>query len=309
MDIIMLALYAKALTHRPSRTAMKRDAPSFMPSLPNIECESIVSISPKHCNAYNKLIQWQPSLAALIHPSYVQTLTLPMQLRMMVNKAFPFSPMGIVHVANQITVHSLPEQTDSLQLRTKFGRVYIHRKGWLFEVLTLASSTKFDHSSIPQVKATSYYLARAKHDSDADIATKHNVPQWIVNSSQAEASKTIFEKYSQTLDFSASIGREYAKVSGDYNPIHLHQISAKIFGFKKAIAHGMYSNALAVSNIAKRQAFYKGGFEIDTVFMQAISLPSQVILSHCVSGKNSCDFVLSSNTSHKGRTFLSASIR
>lgn len=309
MDTIMLALYAKALTHRPSRISTKRGDSLFIPSLPKIESEKIVSIRPKHCNAYNKLTQWKPNLAALIHPNYAQTLSLPMQLSMMVNKAFPFSPMGIVHVANQITVHSLPEHTDSLQLKTCFGRVYIHRKGWLFEVITLASASKFEHPSIPQIKATSYYLARAKHPSDIEISSEHEVPGWIVDSAQVEVNEMSAEKHSKLLDFSANIGRQYAKVSGDYNPIHLHKLSAKLFGFKKAIAHGMYSKALAISSIANHEAFYKGGFEIDTIFKQAISLPSQAILSHCATGKNTCDFALSSKSSHKERLFLSGSIR
>ena len=39
------------------------------------------------------------------------------------------------------------------------------------------------------------------------------------------------------------IGRRYAFVSGDFNLIHLHPLSAKAFGFPKAIAHGMWSKA------------------------------------------------------------------
>ncbi|MDQ9817487.1 MaoC/PaaZ C-terminal domain-containing protein, partial [Acinetobacter bereziniae] len=38
-------------------------------------------------------------------------------------------------------------------------------------------------------------------------------------------------------------GRRYAKVSGDFNLIHIHAITAKAFGFKQAIAHGMWSKA------------------------------------------------------------------
>ena len=39
------------------------------------------------------------------------------------------------------------------------------------------------------------------------------------------------------------LGRRYAAISGDYNPIHLGALSAKLFGFKQAIAHGMWSKA------------------------------------------------------------------
>jgi acyl dehydratase len=41
----------------------------------------------------------------------------------------------------------------------------------------------------------------------------------------------------------AQLGRDYAKASGDFNPIHLHALTAKAFGFPRAIAHGMWTLA------------------------------------------------------------------
>ena len=45
------------------------------------------------------------------------------------------------------------------------------------------------------------------------------------------------------------LGRRYASVSGDMNPIHMHSLSAKAFGFPTAIAHGMFSAAAVLANI------------------------------------------------------------
>jgi hypothetical protein len=39
----------------------------------------------------------------------------------------------------------------------------------------------------------------------------------------------------------ADIGRRYGAVSGDRNPIHLTAVTAKLFGFQQAIAHGMWT--------------------------------------------------------------------
>ena len=39
------------------------------------------------------------------------------------------------------------------------------------------------------------------------------------------------------------LGRRYAAVSGDRNPIHLYALTAKAFGFPRQIAHGMWSKA------------------------------------------------------------------
>ena len=35
------------------------------------------------------------------------------------------------------------------------------------------------------------------------------------------------------------LGRRYAAVSGDHNPIHLYALTAKAFGFPRQIAHGI----------------------------------------------------------------------
>lgn len=39
------------------------------------------------------------------------------------------------------------------------------------------------------------------------------------------------------------VGRRYGAASGDRNPIHLHPLTARLFGFPRAIAHGMWTVA------------------------------------------------------------------
>lgn len=51
----------------------------------------------------------------------------------------------------------------------------------------------------------------------------------------------------QGLDVPVDTGWAYARVSGDYNPIHLNVLSAKPFGFDRAIAHGWWSLARSLA--------------------------------------------------------------
>ncbi|SCD77380.1 MaoC like domain-containing protein, partial [Streptomyces sp. DpondAA-D4] len=39
------------------------------------------------------------------------------------------------------------------------------------------------------------------------------------------------------------LGRRYGAVSGDRNPIHLHPLTARLFGFPRHLAHGMWTVA------------------------------------------------------------------
>lgn len=275
----MFKLYAQAAIYSPP--PFKYAEYDFVvPELPSSVREKTVKINSKHCDQYHRLTNWQNSIAAVVHPNYIQTLSLSMQLDMMVSNPFPFKPMGLVHVANQIDVQFLPEQDTSLELRTSFGKVFYHRRGWLFEVLT---SAEVDNEQA--ILGTSYYLARRRHSPEANKhfqseAKKagHGLPSWIDEIVQdtlngEDEVTSCMSAVSESLMFSDDIGRRYAKVSGDYNPIHLYPYTAKLLGFKKAIAHGMYSKALSVSKVAQHTQFYKRSCCVKCVFMLPITLP------------------------------------
>ena len=74
----------------------------------------------------------------------------------------------------------------------------------------------------------------------------------------------------------SDIGRRYAKVCGDYNPIHLSAATARLFGFPQAIAHGMWSKAMALA--ALRGHLPLSGYEVDVAFHKPVRLPSEVVL-------------------------------
>jgi hypothetical protein len=325
----MLALYAKALTHKP------RNTKTALPVLPTSSRYKCMQINAKHCASYNRLSQWNDNFAAIIHPNYIQTLSLPMQLSMMVDSSFPFKPMGLVHIGNKIDVTRLPEQSARLGLVTTFGDVYWHKKGWLFEVITNAiilddrrhagfasnttNSTDLaelvkDESTVA-VKGSSVYLSRCRHNNEqstfkqqASLTSKES-PSWLqVDVHQFD--DIIEENPSIIIDlpFSGDVGRKYAKVSGDCNPIHLYAATAKLLGFKTAIAHGMYSKALVFSKLARDIGCTHSSFSIKGVFMQAISLPANTSLIAQHTRHNNVEFSLYSRSKRKQKIHVMGSI-
>ena len=71
-------------------------------------------------------------------------------------------------------------------------------------------------------------------------------------------------------------GRRYAKVSGDVNPIHLSGLTAKAFGFKRAIAHGMWVKARVLGALVSGCPTPS---TVDVTFRKPLFLPSTVTLS------------------------------
>lgn len=282
--IVMLKLYAQAALYQVKPTVQsKQEGGSYqLPILPANTLKETLKVSAEHCNAYNGLTNWGGQFAALLHPNYIQTLSLPMQLAMMVSQPFPFKPIGLVHVANNIKVQKLPEQSAQLSLSTEFGKIYFHRRGWLFEVKTFARE-QGSQSAMHNIQATSYYLARSKHSLQQSEHFKEkceNAPKWIQDAAQGaldlvaqQSNRSSNELARHDFMFAKDIGRKYAKISNDYNPIHLYPFTARLLGFKKAIAHGMYSKAWAVSQLIKTYSFTQPSFEVNTTFLNPILLP------------------------------------
>lgn len=264
----------KAAFYRPPNTISGELA------LPTQVLEQQYQINPRHCENYHKLVAWNSGIASVIHPNYLQVLTLPMQLSMMVSKPFPFKPMGLVHLANEIHVNELPEQNAELTLRTSFDGLQAHKRGYVFAL----KSEGFIGRELA-IAATSYYLARIKHD--VLTATKPDLAVSTLDTQQLLPTLGTIDPEGDTFlypsTFEQGIGRRYARVSGDYNPIHLSRWSAKLLGFRRAIAHGMYSKAVCVSMLAKNDVFscrtanpsIFANKVIATQFVQPIYLPSE----------------------------------
>jgi acyl dehydratase len=62
-------------------------------------------------------------------------------------------------------------------------------------------------------------------------------------------------------------------VSGDHNPIHLHALTAKAFGFPRQIAHGMWSLARCAAALENR---IPDAVTVDAAFKKPIVLPGTV---------------------------------
>ena len=55
----------------------------------------------------------------------------------------------------------------------------------------------------------------------------------------------------QLWQLPASLGRRYASVSGDRDPIHLYPVTARLFGFPRAIAHGIWTKARCLAALTE----------------------------------------------------------
>jgi acyl dehydratase len=183
-------------------------------------------------------------------------LAFPLHISLMTRRDFPFALLGLVHIANRIRVFKPVRLGDELTLTCRFGKLEAHDKGRAFSILTDA------HVHGEKVwEDESVMLARGKSE---------GTPAATAKAAEIPASQAAEEIWK----LPANLGFRYAGASGDFNPIHIHAVTARLFGFKQAIAHGMWTKAKSLATLDSRIAARP--FEIDVQFKLPVFLPTEV---------------------------------
>ncbi|RKG46675.1 MULTISPECIES: MaoC family dehydratase [Acinetobacter] len=207
-------------------------------------------VDAKHLKAYNEVCGFKNN--GYIPAIYLAVLSQSLQMHMMTTEAFPFAILGLVHIRNQVKQTRKVGVNEQLSLSCKFGELKPHDKGVQFDFITTA---KVGNDVV--VESLTTYLARQKTDVKAAAKTAE--------------SKTPNYQLVAEWGVSENTGRRYAMTSGDFNLIHIHAVTAKAFGFKQAIAHGMWSKAKALANLSLPDAY-----DADVWFKLPMYLPSKV---------------------------------
>ncbi|MCC6145904.1 MAG: MaoC family dehydratase [Candidatus Hydrogenedentes bacterium] len=160
---------------------------------------------------------------------YPHVLTSGMQLDMMTQPDFPISMLGAVHLRNHVLQHRLIRVDEILDMRCEMAPERVVKQGLEWDV-----NTTIEASGRVVWEEISTYLVRGKY-----------------GEAQEPPARSRFEDLAGGQDQAAwnvppGMGRRYAKITGDYNPIHVSKILAKAFGFKKDLIHGMWSLARCI---------------------------------------------------------------
>tara|TARA_B110000503_G_scaffold21609_2_gene32892 strand:+ start:3171 stop:4073 length:903 start_codon:yes stop_codon:yes gene_type:complete len=210
-----------------------------------------VQIDQNHLRAYQKLLGFDQDQK--LPPTYLSMLGFPMMLRIMTHPDFPMKAMGQVHLSNEITVFKNVPIDQPMTLTAGINDSCITAKGVEWNIGMIA---KADGELVWSSEST--MLHRCKTDVPRQeslvIVPAGELQMWAVD---------------------AGMGRRYAGVSGDYNPIHLSAISAKLFGFKKAIVHGMWSKARCLAVL--KDQLPDAAYRVKARFHRPLFLPSNVL--------------------------------
>ncbi|HVM20681.1 MAG TPA: MaoC/PaaZ C-terminal domain-containing protein [Egibacteraceae bacterium] len=189
-----------------------------------------VIVDRQHLAEYNRVCGY--GLTDHLPLTYPHIVAFPLAVELMAQPSFPLPLAGLVHIRNRITQRRALVVTEPLTVRVHLTEPRPHPKGRVFDIVAQAECAG------EQVwESVSTNLQRGKGDDAADAG--------------ADLGRDGL-RHAATWRVAKDTGRRYARVSGDINPIHLNRVTARLFGFPRPIAHGMWTKARALAALAER---------------------------------------------------------
>ncbi len=245
----LLSQYGRALFTRPGKT--------IPPRLPGVEAwQTGICAEVAKVRAYARVCGFNPDAHGL-PITYPHILAFPLHMELMLHKEFPLPLMGLVHIRNHITQHRTIQLSDKLDICCRFNPLRHTDKGLEFDICT-------EISCGGHIVWESVSTNLARHPRSKERRTARVRP--------APASFSEHEDW----ELASNLGRRYARVSGDSNPIHLFALSARLFGFPRHIAHGMWSKARAAATLMPQLHSERCSLSCD--FRLPVFLPAKAVL-------------------------------
>jgi acyl dehydratase len=258
-------LYARAAAPLIPGASLLPFVPGGGGEIPEIELELPgVAADPADVAAYAKVCGF--ALRDTLPPTYPHVLAFPLHMAVMANGDFPFGAVGLVHLENSISQRRPIGITEELTICVRPTKLQPHSKGQTFTLQTVALA-----GEDVAWESVSTFLHRGRPSDEFAVSPADGGK----SRTQAERFPTVPAELPASAEWrlDGGLGRRYASVSGDRNPIHMHSLAAKPLGFPAAIAHGMWTKARALAALGPR---LPDSFRAEARFRKPILLPARV---------------------------------
>lgn len=261
----LLALYSKAAL--PGKARKSANAP-----LPDVSAELIgVRTCGKNLDHYRSVCGFTRRTS--IPVTWPHVLAFPLHLKVLTDDNFPLPLLGLVHLRNTITQHRPIGEGETLDLKVSLGEKVETARGLEFDIITEARSAGV---LVWEESSTTLYRQPDKKSGKS-------------SSKKPSALKDL--SHTHDIHVGESTGRQYASASGDRNPIHLYPLTAKVFGFPRAIVHGMWSKARVLGWLEQQSEWRDEAFTVTCEFKKPLFLPSGAQI-HWETGGKAWEFQL-----------------
>jgi acyl dehydratase len=269
----ILPLYARAAAPLIPGASLLPFIPGGGGEIPELDLQlEGVSADPAAVSAYAKVCGF--ALRDSLPSTYPHVLAFPLHMAVMADGGFPFGAVGLVHVENRIEQHRRIGVGEKLTIRVRSTKLAPHPKGQTFSLLTEVTVAK---ERVWESTNTMLRRGNPQQPADGPETSKSQTPE----AHRPGVAGAAEMPPSAEWKLGGDLGRRYAAVSGDRNPIHMHALTAKPLGFPGAIAHGMWTKARCLAALDSR---LPDAFAVDVRFRKPILLPARVEFASATEG-------------------------
>ncbi len=167
--------------------------------------------------------------------TYPHVLAMPLHVALLTHPRFVVRLMGLIHVGNEIQLDRPLPSGGEFRLRSWIEGHRDADRGHEFDLYTAVEDIK----GTAWLEKSTLLARRPSTGRQASRSARQTLR--YEKPVEAEVPARI------DIDVPRAMGRRYGWISGDLNPIHLGDRGAKLFGFDRAVAHGMWSMARALA--------------------------------------------------------------
>ncbi len=205
---------------------------------------------------YAQMCGFDPSTGLPL--TYPHVLAMPLHLKIFGNRAFPLRPMGLIHVSNSIECPGLLQPGLEVDVHVAARNYQRTDAGLAFDM-----ATEIKVGGDVRWRETCVFLSRWPEPLERTGARPPRPPR-------APKDAAVLAEFDVTRDTAWA----YARVSSDFNPIHLSERAARFFGLRGAISHGMWSLACSLAQAPLPNI--PPGTRLETQFLTPVQLPARV---------------------------------
>ncbi|WP_161499881.1 MaoC/PaaZ C-terminal domain-containing protein [Rhodoferax sp. TS-BS-61-7] len=207
---------------------------------------------------------------------YLHAMAMPLHMAILSHARFPLRLLGLVHWSNQLESLRPIANGEAMDMHCTLDGIQTTERGQSFAIHTTLSTG----GSVAWRETSTFLSPLARSKSGKKTAADGGEPDWGPPIAQWAVA--------------GNAGRRFAGPSGDWNPIHVSELTARLFGYPRAIAHGMFSAARCLA-LLQRDLPADAPLALDLRFKRPLLIPGQVAL-HTAQGagddQNMTRFVL-----------------
>ena len=172
---------------------------------------------------------------------YPHVLIGPIHMNMLSHRAFPLGLMGAVHLRNHALRYRPIQLDDILDIECTTSTERFRPQGIELDIttrITCRGDLLWHEIATMLIRKKSLGRKIDREDPPSPLA---DVFSWPDDKSVVAAR----DRFAGP----AGAGKRYGRISGDFNPIHMSRLLARLFGFRRDLVHGMWGVARATREI------------------------------------------------------------